>query len=472
MGCGSSSQPAPPPSSSGGGGGGGATSNGGAQVKSATANESRNIDYDLERAKQEEEGKIKMLLLGAGESGKSTIFKQMRLLYGTERSDDDLRMYGVVARSNIVVAVRKLCSHLRNLGLEEELDRESRGENEELEEGDHSSMTCRQAYDELMAYLVDNTATASAQDPGAENGALENGGRKDWVGQSPRAGLAANNDAKQFLAHHESIRILWQSNTMKQVWAKRSAVNIIDSHKEYLNDIPRIASPEYKPTTQDVLIARVRTTQVVMEKYRIDGIDFEMYDVGGQRSERRKWIDCFDQVTAVIFVAALSEYDQTLAEAKRTNRMVEALELFRSVCNNRAFSNTSIMLFLNKKDIFAEKILYSDIAAQRPFCDYAGPTKDFDHGVLYFIQKFKDCLIDDEFNDSFIHVTCATDTNNMEFVLDSTRTIIMTDVSSFFVSVFFIVCGLSSRLMFSSIIAPVLLTTRQNLKRSGFLGAD
>jgi len=216
---------------------------------------------------------------------------------------------------------------------------------------------------------------------------------------------------------------------MKQVWAKRSAVNVVDSHKEYLNDIPRVASPEYKPTTQDVLIARVRTTQVVMEKYRIDNCDFEMYDVGGQRSERRKWIDCFDQVTAVIFVAALSEYDQTLAEAKRTNRMVEALELFRSVCNNRAFSNTSIMLFLNKKDIFAEKILYSDIAAQRPFCDYSGPTKDFDHGVLYFIQKFKDCLIDDEFNDSFIHVTCATDTDNMQFVLDSTRAIIMTQVS-------------------------------------------
>ena len=223
-----------------------------------------------------------------------------------------------------------------------------------------------------------------------------------------------------------------QSQTIKQVWAKRSAVNIIDSHKDYLNDISRIASPDYKPTTQDILISRVRTTQVIMEKYRIDGIDFEVYDVGGQRSERRKWIDCFDSVTAVIFVAALSEYDQSLAEAKRTNRMVEALELFRSVCNNRAFANTSIMLFLNKKDIFMEKILYSDIAAQRPFCDYAGPTKDSDHGVLYFIQKFKDCLIDDEFNDSFIHVTCATDTNNMEFVLESTRTIIMTDVSFVF----------------------------------------
>ncbi len=193
MGCGSSS-PAQAPS----GGGGGAPP----QAAAAAGADSRIIDNQLERMKQEEEGKIKMLLLGAGESGKSTIFKQMRLLYGTERSDDDLRMYGVVARSNIVVAVRKLCTHLRNLGLEEELDRESR-ENEDLEEGDHSAMTCRQAYDELMAYLVDNTATASEMEGGV-------GGEKDWVGQSPRAGLAANNDAKQFLAHHESIRILWQ----------------------------------------------------------------------------------------------------------------------------------------------------------------------------------------------------------------------------------------------------------------------
>lgn len=214
---------------------------------------------------------------------------------------------------------------------------------------------------------------------------------------------------------------------MKQVWSKRSALNVIDGHKDYLQDLPRIASASFRPSQQDILLARLKTTQVVMERYRIDGIDFEMYDVGGQRSERRKWISCFDNVDAVIFVAALSEYDQSLAESRRTNRMSEALELFRSICNNRAFVNTSIMLFLNKKDIFAEKIMYSDISAQRPFGDYDGPTQDFNSGVLYFIQKFKDCLINDDFNDSFIHVTCATDTNNMEFVLDSTRTIIMTD---------------------------------------------
>jgi len=376
-----------------------------------TSAQSSHIQKQLEREHKEDQAKIKMLLLGAGESGKSTIFKQMRILYGTPREDSDLKMIGVVVRSNITTAMRKLCMLLRNLDMVDELDKESEG----MEEG---AMTPRTAYDELIAHLVDCTAPPQAP---KENGEV------DWVGRNPRAGPAANNEAQQFLAHVDAVEALWKSKTMKEVWTKRAQMNVIDSHKDFLNDARRIASPSYKPTTQDLLLSRVRTTQVIVEKYNIDGIDFEMYDVGGQRSERRKWIDCFDSVDAVIFVAALSEFDQSMAEAKHTNRMSEAIELFRSICNNRAFANTSIMLFLNKKDIFAEKIQYSDIASQNAFSDYAGPSKDFDAGVDYFIQKFKDCLIDEDFNDSFIHVTCATDTNNMEFVLESTRMIIMQD---------------------------------------------
>lgn len=224
---------------------------------------------------------------------------------------------------------------------------------------------------------------------------------------------------------------------MEQVWDRRASKNVVDGHKEFLDDIARIAAPEFKPNQRDVLVARVRTTQIIVEKYKIKGMKYEMYDVGGQRSDRRKWIDCFDQVTAIIFVAALSEYDQTLAEADE-NRMVEALTLFSSLINNRSFQNSSFLLFLNKKDVFAEKIMYSNIADQEPFSDYKGPVQDYNKGVLYFIKKFRDCLNGKEMKDTFIHVTCATDTDNMEFVLDSTTSIIRSD----------------------------------NLKRSGFLMAD
>lgn len=162
---------------------------------------SSGIDRDLDRARQQEEGKVKLLLLGAGESGKSTIFKQMRILHGAPRSDDDLRMYGVVIRSNVIVAMRKLCAHLRSLGLEDALS-------EELapEDGDFA-MTPKQAYDDLIAHLVDNTALSSEESP--QNGD-SNANPRDWVGQSPRAGLAANNDAKLFLQLVDAIRVLWQ----------------------------------------------------------------------------------------------------------------------------------------------------------------------------------------------------------------------------------------------------------------------
>lgn len=47
---------------------------------------------------------------------------------------------------------------------------------------------------------------------------------------------------------------------------------------------------------------------------RIELMNCSMFDVGGQRSERKKWIHCFENVTSIIFCVALSEYDQVLLE--------------------------------------------------------------------------------------------------------------------------------------------------------------
>jgi guanine nucleotide-binding protein G(i) subunit alpha len=83
--------------------------------------------------------------------------------------------------------------------------------------------------------------------------------------------------------------------------------------------------------------------------------------VGGQRSERKKWIHCFENVTAIVFLVAISEYDQKLYEDESVNRMQEALTLFDSICNSRWFVRTSIILFLNKIDLFAEKLPVSPL---------------------------------------------------------------------------------------------------------------
>ncbi|CAN0500612.1 unnamed protein product, partial [Ectocarpus sp. 8 AP-2014] len=105
-----------------------------------------------------------------------------------------------------------------------------------------------------------------------------------------------------------------------QVWERRAEYQIVESVKFFFNEMERIKQDDFIATQQDVLYSRVRTSGIVTERYEIDGSTFEMYDVGGQRNERKKWIHCFDNVTAVIFVAALSEYDQCLFEDASTNR--------------------------------------------------------------------------------------------------------------------------------------------------------
>lgn len=118
-----------------------------------------------------------------------------------------------------------------------------------------------------------------------------------------------------------------------------------------------------------------------------------MFDVGGQRSERKKWIHCFENVTSIIFCVALSEYDQVLLEESSQvsqvaalityhgtdwvqNRMMESLVLFDSVVNSRWFLRTSIVLFLNKIDLFRQKLPRSPFSDYFP--DYSGgenPTR-------------------------------------------------------------------------------------------------
>jgi len=105
---------------------------------------------------------------------------------------------------------------------------------------------------------------------------------------------------------------------------------------------------------------RVRTTGVVESNFALRRkgmtLNFKIVDVGGQRSERRKWIHCFEDVDAILFVTAISEYNEVLMEDGKTNRMQESLSLFGSIVNNAFFADTSFILFLNKEDLFLTKL--------------------------------------------------------------------------------------------------------------------
>ena len=73
---------------------------------------------------------------------------------------------------------------------------------------------------------------------------------------------------------------------------------------------------------------------------------------------------------AVVLLFFSSGYDLVLAEDEEMNRMTESMKLFDSICNNKWFVDTSIILFLNKKDLFEEKIRHSQLSVCFP--EYKG----------------------------------------------------------------------------------------------------
>ncbi len=84
----------------------------------------------------------------------------------------------------------------------------------------------------------------------------------------------------------------------------------------FVEDIDRIWADGYVPNDQDLLRSRLRTTGITETIFDLGQLTYRMFDVGGQRSERKKWIHCFENVNCLLFLVAISGYDQCLVEDK------------------------------------------------------------------------------------------------------------------------------------------------------------
>uniref|UniRef100_A0A8D0G6C1 G protein subunit alpha transducin 2 n=1 Tax=Sphenodon punctatus TaxID=8508 RepID=A0A8D0G6C1_SPHPU len=220
----------------------------------------------------------------------------------------------------------------------------------------------------------------------------------------------------------DCIKKLWKDAGVQASFDRAAEYQLNDSASYYLNQLDRITAPDYLPNEQDVLRSRVKTTGIIETKFGVKDLNFRMFDVGGQRSERKKWIHCFEGVTCIIFCGALSAYDMVLVEDDEVNRMHESLHLFNSICNHKFFAATSIILFLNKKDLFEEKIKKVHLSICFP--DYDGPNT-YDDAGAYIKSQFLDLNMRKDVKEIYSHMTCATDTQNVKFVFDAVTDVII-----------------------------------------------
>ncbi|XP_017797973.1 PREDICTED: guanine nucleotide-binding protein G(q) subunit alpha isoform X2 [Habropoda laboriosa] len=338
---------------------------------SEEAREQKRINQEIERQlrkdKRDARRELKLLLLGTGESGKSTFIKQMRIIHGSGYSDDDKRGFIKLVYQNIFMAMQSMIRAMDLLRIEYQV-----------------SSNIEKA--ELVRSVDFETVTTF---------------------ESP---------------YVEAIKDLWADGGIQECYDRRREYQLTDSAKYYLSDLERIEKPDFLPTEQDILRARAPTTGIIEYPFDLDSIIFRMVDVGGQRSERRKWIHCFENVTSIIFLVALSEYDQILFESENENRMEESKALFKTIITYPWFQQSSVILFLNKKDLLEEKIMYSHLVDYFP--EYTGPQKDALAAREFILKMFINLNPDVE-KIIYSHFTCATDTENIKFVFAAVRDTIL-----------------------------------------------
>lgn len=328
---------------------------------------SKEIDRQLRYAEQKEREKLKVLLLGTGESGKTTLIRQLCLLYGEGFSDKEKREYALVIRLNVVQALQALC-----------------GGADMLHAVDSAS-------EELLAAkdLVEDT---------------EHIKNDNWNKLSPEV-LAA-------------MRTLWAAPEIHTVtYGQRDRFQIIDSARYYLDKMDKIFAPSYMPSVADILRARAATTGIQEHSLVMNGTKFVFYDVGGQRNERKKWIHCFEDVTAVIFVIGLSEYNQVLYEDDTQNRFEEALTVWEEISNNQWFTKSCLILFLNKADLFREKVMRVPMSLHVKGYP-ASSDYSYEKGLSFIRSELqKRC----KGRTPYTHVTSATDSSQMKAVFEAVR---------------------------------------------------
>jgi len=217
------------------------------------------------------------------------------------------------------------------------------------------------------------------------------------------------------------LKLLWKDPSIQNALTRSSEFQLIDGVQYFFENIDRLKDNTYVPNETDIINCRSKTTGITETEFDVDNVHYRMVDVGGQRSERKKWMHCFQDVTAAVFCVALSEYDLLLYEDDQTNRMAESLKLFKEICNNKWFVNSSIILFLNKKDLFEKKISKVDLNVCFP--EYTG-GKNYDNASQFvksiFLQQNTNPL-----KQIFPHITCATDRSNVELVFNDLRSTLL-----------------------------------------------
>ncbi|KAH8795923.1 guanine nucleotide binding protein, alpha subunit [Flagelloscypha sp. PMI_526] len=287
----------------------------------------------MKEAQEHRARQVKVLLLGSGDSGKSSFLQQMRIIHNIPWTSQETETYRHLVFENLVSGMKSVLDVMEGLGI---------------------------------------TPSADIQ-------------ANSWLQLLEDAPVVKDGDP--FPADYFYIlKKLWADSSVQQAISRGNEAALPENLSYFFGSLERLFQPDYSPSSQDIVMTRMRTTGIIETPFQINNLELLIVDIGCQKSERRKWIHCFQDVASILFLVSLAGYDQCLAEDKNANQMQDAMAIWDSLCHSQWFKKTAMILFFTKVELFKERIMYSPI--KNFFPDSEGPERDYIAGRDYFKKRF------------------------------------------------------------------------------------
>jgi len=275
-------------------------SSGGIEVSEEQKKLHREAEKQMKEAKVRMASQVKVLLLGSGDSGKSTVLKQMRLIHKVPFTAQEIESYRQLVFNNLTHGMKYVLDAMQDMELKVSED--------------------NLPYIDVIENALDLR------------------------------------DGESFpTRYYTPLKDLWADPNVQMACERGNEAALPENLYYFFSNLERLFDPNYQPIEQDIVLSRARTIGITETTFNLGDHEMLMVDVGGQKSERRKWIHCFQDVTSILFLVSLSGYDQCLVEDKDANQMQDAMTIWDSICHSQWFKQTSIILFLNKNDLFEQK---------------------------------------------------------------------------------------------------------------------